>query len=70
MIVTLTKFFDNGVAPYAPANVHLLNETTSNQTRHSANALPIDNLNDNELDFRSEDMIRENAHNSQKKPLS
>lgn len=46
-----------GFAPYAPANVNTLNET-SNQTGQSVNALPIDNQNDNELDSRSEDMIR------------
>jgi hypothetical protein len=36
----------NGVSPCAPANVNPLNET-SYQTGHIANALPIDNPNDN-----------------------
>jgi hypothetical protein len=54
----LTEFFGNGVAPYAPANVNLLNNI-NNQTGNNANIFPIDNLNDNEPDSHPEDMNKE-----------
>ena len=47
--------YNNGVAPYAPANVNLLIDI-SNQTGNSGNLFPIDNLNDNEPDSLPEDM--------------
>jgi hypothetical protein len=57
----LTEFFGYGFAPYAPANVNLLNNI-SNSTGNSANVFPIDNLNDNEPDSRPEEMTRENTY--------